>query len=49
MSRKVRHHKTRRPQKRYLGKYSLTEMMLAGLGAAIILIIVLMIVSAIAG
>ncbi len=48
MSHKVRH-KRRRPKKRYLGKYSLTEMMLAGLGALIILIILAMIISAIAG
>ncbi|NOZ78319.1 MAG: hypothetical protein GXP48_03885 [Acidobacteria bacterium] len=49
MSRKVRHHTTRRPQKRYLGKYTLMEMVLAGLGVAIILLIVAMIISAIAG
>jgi len=49
MSHKVRQHKRRRPHKRYFGRYSLTEMILAGLGGLIILLILAMIIAAIAG
>ena len=49
MGRKIRHHRGKRRPRRYFGRYTLPELFMAGLGLAILVLIVVLIVSAVAG
>ncbi len=49
MGRKIRHHKGKRRPKRYFGRYTMAELFMAGLGLAILVLVVALIVAAVAG
>ena len=49
MGRKIRHHRSRRQAKRFFGRYSATELAMAVLGGAILVLVVVLVASALLG
>ena len=46
MGRKIRQHRRRKPPKRFLGRYTATEVAMAMLGGAILILVAVLAVSA---
>ncbi len=49
MGQKIRHHSSKRRPKKFFGRYTAAELAMAVLGAAILVLVVVLIVSAVVG